>query len=77
MPGADTSAWSALFLTLLFLLARIWSRLAFMASEVAFFQGELAHRDYTAAPMPIWPDAPEVEALENLAGQRAEGKGQR
>jgi len=48
-----------------------------MASEVAFFQGELAHRDYTAAPMPIWPDAPEVEALENLEGQRAEGRGQR
>jgi hypothetical protein len=77
MPGGDTSAWSALFLTLLFLLARIWTRLAFMASEVAFFQGELAHRDYTAAPMPIWPDAPEVEALENLEGQRAEGRGQR
>lgn len=77
MPGPDTSAWSALFLTLLFLLGRIWTRLAFLGSEIAFFQGELAHRDYTAAPMPIWPDAPEVEALENLAGQRAEGKVQR
>jgi hypothetical protein len=73
MPGPDTSAWSALFLTLLFLLARIWARLAFMASEVVFFQGELAHREYTAAPMPIWPDAPEVEALENLASQKGEG----
>ena len=77
MPGPDTPAWSALFLTLLFLLTRIWTRLAFMASEVVFFQGELAHRDYTAAPMPIWPDAPEVEALENLASQKALGARQK
>ena len=77
MPEPESFAWSALFLTLLFLLARIWVRLAFMASEVVFFQGELAHREYTAAPMPIWPDAPEVEALENLASQKAEGTRQK
>ena len=36
-------------------LARVWARLAFMASEVVFFQGELAHADYTAAPEPSGP----------------------
>jgi hypothetical protein len=37
-----------------------------MASEVVFFQGELAHAGYTAAPLPTWPDSPAVEAIENL-----------
>jgi hypothetical protein len=52
----------------------IWTRLAFMASSIAFFQGELAHANYTAAPLPLWPDSPAAEAIENLAGQRADGK---
>ena len=30
----------------------------FMASEVVFFQAELAHAHYAAAPEPVWPDAP-------------------
>jgi hypothetical protein len=57
-------------LWLLFLLARLWAKLAFMASEVVFFQGELAHAEYTALPEPIWPDSPAVEAMENLRGPR-------
>jgi hypothetical protein len=44
-------------------LARLWAKLAFMASEIAFFQGELAHAGYVAAPLPVWPDSPAVEAL--------------
>ena len=36
------------------------------ASEVVFFQGELAHASYTAAAPLIWPDSPAAEALENL-----------
>lgn len=72
-PGADAPSWLALFLVLLYLVARIWARLAFMASEVVFFQGELAHADYTAAPLPVWPDSPEAEAMENLASQKAKG----
>ena len=33
----------------IYLLARVWAKLAFMASEIVFFQGELAHAQYTAA----------------------------
>jgi hypothetical protein len=86
-PSATAAPWAAFLISEIYLLFRLWARLAFMASEAAFFQGELAHAHYTAAPVPSWPDSPAVEAIENLAmsalraegfeGQRAEGKGQR
>lgn len=50
----------------LFLLGRLWARLALIGSAMAFFQNELAHAHYTAAPVPTWPDSPAVEAIENL-----------
>ena len=40
------------------------------ASEIVLFQHALAHADYTAAPLPIWPDSPAAEAIENLVQQR-------
>ena len=52
------------------LLLGIAVRLAFMGSEVVFFQGELAHAGYTAAPIPEWPDSPAVEAMDNLVKRR-------
>jgi hypothetical protein len=48
------------------LLVLVWWRLAMMASEIAFFQTELAHAEYTAAPWPVWPDSPSVEAIDNF-----------
>lgn len=66
-PAASAPVWSAFLLTQLYLLLRVWSKLAWMAGEVVFFQGELAHATYTAAPLPVWPDSPAAEALENLA----------
>jgi len=45
-------------------------RLGFMATSIAFFQGQLAHAGYTAAPVPTWPDSPAVEAIANLADRR-------
>ena len=65
-PGADAPTWLALLGGQLYILARVWAKLAFMASEVVFFQGELAHAGFTAAPEPIWPDSPAVEAIKNL-----------
>lgn len=65
-PAADAPIWAAFLIGQLYLLARIWAKLAFMASEIAFFQGELAHAHYTAAPAPRWPDSPAVEAINNL-----------
>jgi hypothetical protein len=50
----------------LVLVIYVWSRLAFIASEIVFFQGELAHAHYTAAPPLIWPDSAAVEAIDNL-----------
>jgi hypothetical protein len=65
-PGAAAPTWLALLGGQLYILARVWAKLAFMASEVVFFQGELAHAGFTAAPEPIWPDSPSVEAIKNL-----------
>jgi hypothetical protein len=67
-PGISAPTWLALLGGQLYILGRIWARLAFMASEVVFFQGELAHANFTAAPEPVWPDSPAVEAIKNLRG---------
>jgi hypothetical protein len=68
-PGPEAPASVAVLLILVYLLGRLWVKLAFMASEVVFFQRELAHANYTAAPLPIWPDSPEAEAMENFKGR--------
>lgn len=65
-PGAATPPYVALAATLVYLVARIWARLAFIASETVFFQAELAHATYTAAPAVQWPDSASVEAIRNL-----------
>jgi hypothetical protein len=65
-PSAATAPWLALLVTQAYLLLRIWAKLAFMASETVFFQGELAHAQYAAAPQPIWPESPAAEAIRNL-----------
>jgi hypothetical protein len=76
-PSAAASPWAALLLAQVYLLFRVWARLAFLGSEVAFFQGALAHAHYTAGPLPIWPDSPAAEALENLAVLRRTTDGRR
>jgi hypothetical protein len=70
-PAPDAPPSVALLIVLLYLLGRLWTKLAFLACEVVFFQGDLAHANYTAAPLPVWPDSPEAEAMENL---KAEGR---
>jgi hypothetical protein len=66
MGLSPSVAWISVGLEAALLLLAVSTRLAFMASEVVFFQGELAHAGYTAAPLPVWPDSPAVEAMENL-----------
>lgn len=46
-----------------FIVLRAVVRLQFAASQVALFQGRLAHAAYTAAPAPSWPDSPAAEGL--------------
>jgi hypothetical protein len=65
-PGAAAPTWAVFLAAQVYVLARLWAKLAFMASEVAFFQGELAHATFTSAPEPIWPESPAVEAIRNL-----------
>jgi len=61
----ESVAW-AFFITQIYLLVRIWLRLVFVASEVVFFQGELAHAGYTARPPHVWPNSAAAEAIQNL-----------
>jgi hypothetical protein len=93
--GALTSAssswtfmrgWAGILVVIVLVAFVFYARLALAAGQVALFQSRLAHAGYTAAPLPMWPDSPAAEAIENLAvqgqraggrGQRAEGKGQR
>jgi hypothetical protein len=65
-PSAGTAPWLALLIGQVYLLMRVWAKLAFMASETVYFQGELAHAGYTAAPDPVWPDSPAAEAIGTL-----------
>ena len=69
-PSAAAPSWSALLIAQTYLLFRIWAKLAFMASEVVFFQGELAHATYTASAPLVWPESAAAEAIDNLARRR-------
>lgn len=66
LPGENAPEWLVLGGSSLFLVTRLWARVTFIASEVVFFQGELAHATYTSAPEPRWPDSAAVEALRGL-----------
>ena len=69
-PGAPRSGFhmvAALLIGELYILARHYLKLLFYASETALFQGTLAHAEYTAAPVVVWPDSPAVEGITNAA----------
>ncbi len=68
-PPASVSIGMAFLMTQVYLLVRVWAKLAWIAGEVVFFQGELAHATYTAAPLEMWPDSPAAEAIENLVAR--------
>jgi len=46
-----------------YIVARLWVKLAFWASETALFQSRLAHAGYVARPQATWPDSPATEAI--------------
>jgi hypothetical protein len=56
--------WVAFAFSEAYLLARIWVRLVFWASEISLFQALLAHAGYAAAPLPVWPESPSAEAID-------------
>jgi hypothetical protein len=47
----------------LYIVLRVVVRLQFAASQIALFQGRLAHAGYVARPVPRWPDSPAAEAI--------------
>ena len=69
--GGGSAMWLAFLIGQAYLLARLWVKLLFYASQTALFQSELAHAGYTAAPEPVWPDSPAAEAIANAASQRS------
>jgi hypothetical protein len=52
----------SLLLWPVYALLRIWARLGFLASEVAFFQGELGEAPHSGPAEPVWPDAPSSDS---------------
>jgi hypothetical protein len=65
-PGADStgaSLWLGVVISQTYLAARLWTRLVFIASETALFQGRLAHAGYTARAPVARPEPPIVEGF--------------
>jgi hypothetical protein len=58
---AGLGVWLALALGQGFIVARLATKLHFVASQTALFQRRLAHERFTSAPVYRWPDAPIVE----------------
>jgi hypothetical protein len=61
--GAGVSMWSAFVIGQAYVVARLWVKLVFWASETALFQSLLAHAGYVNRPDPTWPDSPIADAL--------------
>ncbi|MBE3100285.1 MAG: hypothetical protein IMZ44_24450 [Planctomycetes bacterium] len=61
--GPGWSMWAGLLVSEIYLLARLWVKLVFYASQTTLFQGTMAHAEYIAAPQPVWPESPAAEAM--------------
>ena len=62
-PGAAANNTLAFAFGQLYIVFRVVVRLQFAASQIALFQGRLAHAGYVARPIPKWPDSPAAEAI--------------
>ena len=62
-PGAGVNNSLAFAIGQLYIVFRVIVRLQFAASQMALFQGRLAHAGYVARPVPRWPDSPAAEAI--------------
>ncbi len=71
--GVTTSRIAIAALLLAAAVVRVLARLGFMGASIALFQNELAHRGYTAAPMPTWPNSPAIEAVANMEARQRSG----
>jgi len=65
-PGVGGTAlriWLGFAVGQIYLLARLWARLVFLASEASLFQGRLAHAGYVASAAARVPEPPIVEQV--------------
>lgn len=56
--GAGASMWMRFAVAQIYLLARLFLKLQFVASQTSLFQASLAHARYSAAPAVVWPESP-------------------
>ena len=71
-PGvgpAGPSMWMAFLVGQVYVVARLFTKLVFYASQTAYFQSQLAHADYVASPRPVWPESPAAEAIVRSAAR--------
>ncbi len=65
-PGGGwhgAAVWIAFAIGELYIVARVWAKLVFLASETSLFQSRLAHAGYAAFPEPRPSEPPIVDAL--------------
>ena len=61
--GTPVRIWLGFAVGQIYLLARLWVRLVFWASEASLFQGKLAHAGYVASAAVRLPEPPIVEQV--------------
>lgn len=61
--GAGVPMWTAFIIGQAYVVARLWVKLVFWASETALFQSLLAHAGYVNRPDPTWPESPIADAI--------------
>lgn len=65
-PGAGIQGgwvWAAFVVMQLYIVARVWAKLVFAASQISFFQSRLAHAGFVAFRAPENLEPPVIEAL--------------
>jgi hypothetical protein len=61
--GAGLVMWLGVAVGQVYVLARLWIKLTFWASETALFQGRLGHAGYVGRVDPMWPESPAADAI--------------
>ena len=76
-PGGESAGagvWLGIMISQLYLAARLWVKLVFLASETALFQSRLAHAGYIASAPSPRSEPPVVERLTSTAERRYEAR---
>jgi hypothetical protein len=72
--SAGAGVWLGVVISQLYLAARLWVKLVFLASETALFQGRLAHAGYVASAPSPRSEPPVVERLTSTGERRYEAR---